>query len=98
MDPLARFGENMLRIRQARKLSQEAPAERSGVHRTRLSLLDGGRRQPLLETLVKLAGGLDVSVSMLTDGVVFVPGNGRGGFRVEPPPELPRASAVGKGS
>lgn len=92
IDGLARFGENLLRIRQARKLSQEVLAERSGIHRTQLSLLEGGRRQPRLETLTKLAGALDVPVSMLVEGIVFVPTAGRGEFRVSPPPELPRLS------
>jgi transcriptional regulator with XRE-family HTH domain len=96
MDGLTRFGENLLRIRQARKLSQEALAERAGINRTQLSLLEGGRRQPLMETLSKLAGGLDVPVSMLTEGIVFVPGAGRGEFHVSPPPELPRFSATHK--
>jgi transcriptional regulator with XRE-family HTH domain len=94
MDGLTRFGENLLRIRQARKLSQEALAERAGIHRTQLSFLENGRRQPLMETLSRLAGALDVPVSMLTEGIVFVPGSGGGEFHVEPPPELPRASAA----
>ena len=62
MDASERFGENLLRIRQARKLSQENLAERAGIHRTQISLLESGRRQPLLETVVRLAGALDVPV------------------------------------
>ena len=93
MDARTRFGENLLRVRQARKLSQEALAERAGIHRTQLSLLEGGRRQPRLETLSRLAGGLDVPVSMLVEGIVFVPTSGGGEFHVSPPPELPRVSA-----
>jgi transcriptional regulator with XRE-family HTH domain len=96
IDGLTLFGENLLRIRQARKLNQEALAESAGIHRTQLSLLEGGRRQPLMETLTKLAGALDVPVSMLTEGIVFVPGPGRGEFQVSPPPELPRFSASRK--
>lgn len=96
MNGLTRFGENLLRIRQARKLSQEALAERAGIHRTQLSLLEGGRRQPLMETLTKLAGALDVPVSMLVEGIVFVPGSGGGEFLVTPPAELPRASATAR--
>jgi transcriptional regulator with XRE-family HTH domain len=93
MDGLTRFGENLLRIRQARKLSQEALAERAGIDRTQLSPLENGRRQPLMETLIRLAGGLDVPLSMLTEGIIFVPGSGGGEFQVARPPELPRASS-----
>jgi transcriptional regulator with XRE-family HTH domain len=92
MDLLIRFGENLLRIRQARKLSQEALAERAGIHRTQMSLLENGRRQPRLETLSRLAGALDVPISMLLEGITFAPAFGGGEYRVLPPPELPRAS------
>lgn len=94
MNPSERFGENLLRIRQARKLSQENLADRAGIHRTQISLLEGGRRQPLLETLVRLAGALDVPVETLLEGILWEPtpvGSGR--FVVEGPPELPRLSS-----
>src|SRR3954462_2436397 len=94
MNPSERFGENLLRIRQARKLSQENLADRAGIHRTQISLLEGGRRQPLLETLVRLAGALDVPVDTLFEGILWDPGGGGDGrFRVSDPPELPRLSS-----
>jgi transcriptional regulator with XRE-family HTH domain len=93
MDAMERFGENLLRIRQARKLSQESVAERAGIHRTQISLLETGRRQPLFETVVRLAGALDVPVEMLYEGIRWVPVKGGGGdFLVEDPPEPPRLS------
>jgi transcriptional regulator with XRE-family HTH domain len=92
MEPLARFGDNLLRIRQARKLSQEALADRAEIHRTQISLFETGQRQPMLETLSKLAGALEVPVDMLTDGIRFVPGTGGGEIRATRPPELPRVS------
>jgi transcriptional regulator with XRE-family HTH domain len=93
MDVSERFGENLLRIRQARKLSQENLADRAGIHRTQISLLESGRRQPLLETVVRLAGALDVPVETLFEGILWVPaGVGMGQFLVEDPPELPRLS------
>jgi transcriptional regulator with XRE-family HTH domain len=95
MNPSERFGENLLRIRQARKLSQENLADRAGIHRTQISLLEGGRRQPLLETLVRLAGALDVSIDALFEGILWEPANsGKGVFRVADPPELPRLSTT----
>jgi transcriptional regulator with XRE-family HTH domain len=94
MDVLTRFGDNLLRIRQARKLSQEALAERAGIHRTQISLFETGQRQPLLETLLRLAGALEVSVPMLLEGIGFYPTSRGGEFRVSRPPELPRVSVA----
>jgi transcriptional regulator with XRE-family HTH domain len=94
MDVSERFGENLLRIRQARKLSQENLADRAGIHRTQISLLESGRRQPLLETVVRLAGALDVPVETLFEGILWAPAAvGSGHFLVEDPPELPRLSS-----
>jgi transcriptional regulator with XRE-family HTH domain len=94
MDPSERFGENLLRIRQARKLSQENLADGAGIHRTQISLLESGRRQPLLETVVRLAGALDVPVEALFEGILWEPAAvGSGSFRVVDPPELPRLSS-----
>ena len=93
MDVSERFGENLLRIRQARRLSQESLAHRAAIHRTQISLIESGQRQPRLETLVKLAGALEVSVSALVEGIVWEPVvEARGGFRISEPPELPRLS------
>lgn len=96
MEPLARFGDNLLRIRQARRLSQEALAERAGIHRTQVSLFESGQRQPLLETLLRLAGALEVPVTMLIEGITFrrAPDGGPQ-LRAFRPPELPRNGASG---
>lgn len=86
-----RFGENLLRIRQARKLSQEALAEFAGIHRTQISLFEHGEREPLMTTLVKLAAALDVSVLLLLEGIEWKPAFvGAGRFVISDPPELPR--------
>ncbi|MBS1883230.1 MAG: helix-turn-helix transcriptional regulator [Actinobacteria bacterium] len=90
MEPLARFGDNLLRIRQARRLSQEALAELAGVHRTQISLFETGQRQPLLETLIRLAGALEISVETLLEGIRFVRGPTAGDLVASRPPELPR--------
>jgi transcriptional regulator with XRE-family HTH domain len=88
MDVLERFGLNLLRVRQARRLSQESLAERAGIHRTQISLFETGQRQPLLETLIRLAGALEISLPTLLEGIGFRPGPGGGEFRVAEPPEL----------
>jgi transcriptional regulator with XRE-family HTH domain len=93
MDASERFGENLLRIRQARKLSQENVADRAEIHRTQISMLESGRRQPLFETVVRLAGALDVPVEALFEGILWEPAPvGSGRFVIDAPPELPRRS------
>jgi transcriptional regulator with XRE-family HTH domain len=50
-------------------LSQEALAERAGIHRTQISLFELGERMPLTVTLIKLAAALEVSVEQLLAGI-----------------------------
>jgi transcriptional regulator with XRE-family HTH domain len=88
MTALDRFGENLLRIRQARKLSQESLAELAAVHRTQITLIENGKRQPGVETVARLAGALEVSIESLFEGIRWDPRAGE--FVVEDPPELPR--------
>jgi transcriptional regulator with XRE-family HTH domain len=49
-------------------LSQEKLAERCGFDRTYISMLERGKRNPSLLNLLKLADGLETSVSQLTEG------------------------------
>jgi transcriptional regulator with XRE-family HTH domain len=88
MTALERFGENLLRIRQARKLSQENLAELAAVHRTQITVIENGRRQPGVETVVRLAGALEVSIESLFEGIRWDPRAGE--FLIADPPELPR--------
>lgn len=48
-------------------LTQEKLAERCGFDRTYISMLERGRRNPSLLNLLKLAEGLQTSVSKLTE-------------------------------
>lgn len=76
------LGRRVKRRRNFLDLSQEALAERAGIHHTQISLFEHGQRQPLTSTLVKLAAALDVSVEQLLVGVEWeVPGRRRGGHR-----------------
>lgn len=95
MNVLQRFGHNLLRIRQARRLSQESLAEQAGIHRTQISLFETGQRQPLLETVIRLAGALEVPIPALLEGIAFAPRLGGGRFLVTAPVELPRFSPNG---
>jgi len=83
-----RFGDNVWRIRQARRLSQEQLAERAGVHRTQITLIERGQRQPGIGTAVRLAGALEVSPASLFEGIRWDAGAGE--LLIEDPPELPR--------
>ena len=94
---LERFGLNLLRIRQARRLSQESLADQAGIHRTQISLFETGQRQPLLETLIRLSGALEVPLPTLLEGITFRPESSGGRFCVTPPFELPRYPPVDDG-
>jgi transcriptional regulator with XRE-family HTH domain len=63
------LGRRVRRRRHFLDLSQEALAERTGIHRTQFSLYESGERMPLTSTLIKLADGLGVSVDQLLVGI-----------------------------
>ncbi|MBS1891052.1 MAG: helix-turn-helix transcriptional regulator [Actinobacteria bacterium] len=70
-----RVGRRIKRRRQYLDLSQEALAERAGVHRTQISMYEHGLRMPLTSSLIKLAAGLEVTVAQLVVGIEWaVPG------------------------
>jgi transcriptional regulator with XRE-family HTH domain len=68
-----RFAANLVKQRQAAGLSQEELSFRAQIHRTQISLLENGSRLPRFETLIKLAGALEVSVADLTEGIAWEP-------------------------
>jgi transcriptional regulator with XRE-family HTH domain len=53
---------NIRRLREATGESQEAFAQRTGLHRTRLVGWEKGTQNPTLKTLETIAAGLDVNV------------------------------------
>lgn len=63
------FGANLRRLRLRSGLSQQRLAPLAKLHRTGISLLEQGEREPGLGTLVKLAGALEVSPLDLLDGI-----------------------------
>jgi len=62
------FGKNLWRYRRRAGLSQEKLGFRTSLHRTEISLLERGNREPRLGTIVKLASALTVSINMLCEG------------------------------
>ena len=63
------FGRNVKRVRLANSLSQEQLGDRCGLHRTYISDIELGNRNPTLQTAAKIAQSLDVDiVQLLIDG------------------------------
>jgi transcriptional regulator with XRE-family HTH domain len=62
---LTAFGRRVRELRQARGISQEKLADRSGLHRTYLGGIERGERNVSLLNLQKVARALEVSLSTL---------------------------------
>jgi transcriptional regulator with XRE-family HTH domain len=69
VEPHEIFARNLLAQRQKKKLSQEQLGDRAGIHRTEVSLLERGAREPRLSTIVKLARALAVRPAELLRGI-----------------------------
>lgn len=67
MDVRARLSGNMRRLRRSKDWSQEELAHRSGLHRTYISDLERGARNPTIEVVNKIAVALRVSCGELLD-------------------------------
>jgi transcriptional regulator with XRE-family HTH domain len=67
------YGRNLRRIRKEHGLSQEALAFRAEVHRTEISLLERGKRDPGVNMTLRLAGALGVAPGELLAGAAFIP-------------------------
>jgi transcriptional regulator with XRE-family HTH domain len=65
MDINLRLGQRIRQLRDARKLSLEALAERCGVSRSNISLIERGQSSPTATVLDKLSVGLGVSLASL---------------------------------
>ena len=61
------FGRNLRRRRIHRQLSQEKLAEISGLHRTYISGLERGIRNPSISIVARLADALKIEPSELLD-------------------------------
>jgi len=69
MQPRDRFAVNLRKARQKAKISQEELGFRCDLHRTEISLLERGGREPRLGTIVKLASALNVTPEELCTGI-----------------------------
>lgn len=73
-----RLGKNLVEFRGHVGLSQQSTAERAGLHRTEVALIEAGKRVPRLDTIVKLAGAVEVEPCALLMGMAW---------ELEPPKE-----------
>jgi transcriptional regulator with XRE-family HTH domain len=68
-----RLGRNLWRARRRAGYSQEELGALTGLHRTEIGLVEQGKRLPRVDTLMKLAGALDIGVETLVDGIEWIP-------------------------
>lgn len=62
------FGERLRDLRLARGLSQERLAEAADLHRNHVGTVERGERSVGLDTILSLAGALDVPPAALFEG------------------------------
>lgn len=61
------LGTNIRRIREAKSWSQEKLSEESGLHRTYISGIERGKRNPTIEIVHEIALALKVAPSKLLE-------------------------------
>lgn len=71
-----RFALNLAHCKRETGMSLTEIAERAEIHRTHLGLLLRGKRLVRVDTVVKLAGALEVPPSALLEGVRWRPPQG----------------------
>ena len=71
-DAAERLGQNVLTARRRAGFSQEELGALAGLHRTEIGFVEGGRRLPRADTLIKLASALGVDVGELLAGVQWI--------------------------
>jgi transcriptional regulator with XRE-family HTH domain len=67
------IGENIRRFRKREGLSQHELSIRSGIHRTEISLLERGLRNPRADTLIRISQSLKVTTDELLEGITWHP-------------------------
>jgi len=65
------FADNVIEMRHALDLTQEGTADRAGLHRSEVALIEAGERTPRLNTIVKLAGALEIEPCGLLLGMAI---------------------------
>lgn len=65
---LQKLGFNIKHLREEKGMDQKSFAFDCGIGRTQLYMIENGKTNPRLLTLMKIAQGLDVSVDVLLKG------------------------------
>lgn len=65
MEARKRVGVNIQRLRRDADLSQEELGDRADVHQTYLSQVEGGKRNPSVDVLERIAKALKVDIAEL---------------------------------
>ena len=94
VDIAARFGDNLYYARRSADITQEELSVRAGLHRTEVSQLERGLRVPRIDTLIKLAGSLEVAPGELLVGINWTAGGTRHGSFSEGPRRGQAGSSV----
>jgi transcriptional regulator with XRE-family HTH domain len=66
------FAEDLREYRIVAGLTQVQLAKRTNIHRTEISLLERGKREPRMATLIKLASALNVPLERLYERAVSI--------------------------
>ena len=69
MDVRKKFGKRLRALREERGWSQEEFADRAGLHRTYVSAVERGVRNPTLSVLERLSKALGISITAMLQGV-----------------------------
>jgi transcriptional regulator with XRE-family HTH domain len=77
VDVARHFGRNLARCRKRANLSQEELAVRASLHRTAVGQIERGERVARVDTLIKLAGSLEIPPGELLEGMGWDPGGTR---------------------
>lgn len=67
MDITTRLGRNLRRLREEKGWSQEDYADRAGIHRTYVSDIERGRRNPTVTVIERLAKPFGIGAGRLLD-------------------------------
>lgn len=65
IDYLKKFAQRVRTLREAQDISQEKLAERAGLHRTYIGMVERLERNPSLVCIYKIANGLGVHITEL---------------------------------
>jgi len=80
------LGRNVARCRLRAGLSQGELGERASLHPTAIGLIERGERTARIDTLLKIAGALEIPPGDLFEGLSWTPGTRTSGqFQVRPP-------------